>query len=59
MTTQHRKFVYSQVVTMILDPVMRWIEICRVLSARKDLLSYQVEQPLLTRYSLPSKVIVD
>ena len=36
-----------------------WIEICTVQSARADLLSNIVELAWLTRYPLPSKVIVD
>ena len=36
-----------------------WIEICAVPSARADLVANQVELAWLTRYPLPSKVIVD
>ena len=43
----------------MIDPVTGWIEICAVPSARVDLVANQVELAWLTRYHLPSKVIVD
>ena len=43
----------------MIDPATGWIEIHTVLSARADLVAYQVELDWLTHYSLPSKVIVD
>ena len=58
MTTKNGKTVYLQAVTMI-DPATGCIEICTVLSAREDLVSNIVELAWLTRYPLPSKVIVD
>ena len=50
--------VYLQAVTMI-DPATGWVEIRAVPSARADLVANQVELAWLTRYPLPSKVIVD
>ena len=47
-----------QAVTMI-DPATGSIEIRREASARADLASNIVKLEWLTRYSLPSKVIVD
>ena len=58
MTTKNRKTVYFQAVTMI-DPATGWIEIHIAPSARADLVSNIVELAWLTRYPLPSKVIVD
>ena len=43
----------------MIDPVTGWIEIRTVPSACADLVSNIVELAWLTRYSLPSKVIVD
>ena len=58
MTTKNRKTVYLQAVTII-DPATGWIEIHTVPSARADLVSNIVELAWLTRYPLPSKVIID
>ena len=58
MTTKSGKTVYLQAITII-DPATGWIEIRTVLSARADLVSNIVELAWLTRYPLPSKVIVD
>ena len=58
MTTENGKAVCSQAVAMI-DPAIGWIEICTVPSNRADLVSNIVELAWLTRYQLPSKVIVD
>ena len=58
MTTKNRKTVYLQAVTMIY-PVTGWIESCMVPSACVGLVSNQVELAWLTRYPLPSKVIVN
>ena len=43
----------------MIDPATGWIEIHTVSSARAELVSYIVEVAWLTRYPLPSKVIVD
>ena len=56
--TQKGHSVYLQAVTMI-DPATGWVEIRAVPSARADLVANQVELAWLTRYPLPSKVIVD
>ena len=58
MTTKNGKTVYLQAIKMI-DPATGWIEICMILSASTDLVSNIVELAWLTKYSLPSKVIVD
>ena len=58
MTTKNRKTVYLQAVTMI-DLATAWIEIRMVPSACTYLVSNIVELSWLTRYPLPSKVIVD
>ena len=58
MTTKNEKTLYLQAVTMI-DPATGWIKICTVPSTRADLVSNIVELAWLTRYPLPSKVIVD
>ena len=58
MTTKNGKTVYLQAVTMI-DSATGWIKVCLVTSARADLVSNIVELAWLTRYPLPSKVIVD
>ena len=58
MTTKNRKTVYLQAVTMR-DPATGWIEIRTVPSTHVDPVSIKVELILLTRYPLPSKVIVD
>ena len=58
MTTKNGKIVDLQAVTMI-DPAIGWIEICMVPSAHVDLVSNIVKLAWLTRYTLPSKVIVD
>ena len=58
MSTKNGKTVYLQAVIMI-DPATGWIEICRVSSACADLVSNIVELAWLTRYPLPSKVIMD
>ena len=58
MTTKNGKTVYLQAVTMI-DPATSWIEICTIPSAHVDLVSNIIELAWLTRYPLPSKVIVD
>ena len=58
MTTKSGKAIYFQAVTMI-DPATGWMEICTVPSARADLVSNIVELAWLTRYPLPSKVILD
>ena len=55
--TINRKTVNLQAVTMI-DTATGWIEICTAPSARADLESNIEELAWLTRYSLPSKVIV-
>ena len=54
---QNGNTVYLQAVTMI-DPASGWIKICRVPSARTDLVSNVIELAWLTRYQLPTKVIV-
>ena len=41
------------------DPARSWIEIYILPSARADLLANQVELACITRYPLPSKVIVE
>ena len=43
----------------MIDPAIGWIEICTVPSARVNLVSNILELAWLTRYPLPSKVIVD
>ena len=43
----------------MIDPATDWIQIRTVPSARTDLVSNIVELVWLTRYPLPSKVIVD
>ena len=43
----------------MIDPATGWVEIRTVPSARADLVANQVELAWLTRYPLPSKVIVD
>ena len=58
MTTKSGKSVWLQAVTMI-DLTTDWIEIRTVPSAWVDLKAYQVELVWITRYQLPSKVIVD
>ena len=58
MTTKNEETVDLQPVTMI-DAAMGWIEICTVPSAYTDLVSNIVELAWLTRYPLPSKIIVD
>ena len=58
MTTKSGKSAYLQAVTMI-DPVTGLIEIRTVSSAWTDLVANQVELSWLTRYPLPSNVIVD
>ena len=58
MTTKNGKTVYLQAVTMI-DPATGWIEIRTVPSARVDLVSNIVELAWLSRYPLPSQVVVD
>ena len=58
MTTKNKKSVYLQAITII-DPAMGWIEMCTIPLARADLVSNQVELAWLTRFPLPSKVIVD
>ena len=57
MTTKNGKTVCLQAVTMI-DPAIGWIEICKVPSARADLVYDIVELTWLTRYPLPNQVIV-
>ena len=58
LNTKKGHSVYLQAVTMI-DPATGWVEIRTVPSARADLVANQVELAWLTRYPLPSKVIVD
>ena len=58
MTTTEGRTVHLRAVTMI-DPATGWIEIREVDSARADLVANQVELAWLTRYPLPSKVILD
>ena len=58
MTTKNGKSIYLQAVTII-DPVSGWIEICTVPSEYADLVSNVVELSWLSRYPLPSKVIVE
>ena len=58
LNTKKGHSVYLQAVTMI-DSATGWVEICAVPSARADLVANQVELAWLTRYPLPSKVIVD
>ena len=58
MTTKNGKTVYLQAVIMI-DPATGWIELYTVPSARAYLVSNIVEIVWLTRYSLPSNIIVD
>ena len=58
MTTKNRRTVYFQAVTNK-DPATGWIEIRTVPSSRADLVSNIVELVWLTRYPLPSKVILD
>ena len=43
----------------MIDTATGWIEICTAPSARADLESNIEELAWLTRYSLPSKIIVD
>ena len=58
MTIKNGKTVYLKAVTII-DPAIGWIESRTVPSTRADLVSSIVELSWLTRYPLPSKVIVD
>ena len=58
MTAKNGKAVYLQAVTMIV-PATDWIEIHTALFTRTDLVSNIVELAWLTRYPIPSKVIVD
>ena len=58
MTIENVKTVYLQAVNMI-DPAICCIEIRTVPSAHTDLVSNMVQLVWLTRYPLPSKVIVD
>ena len=58
MSIKNGKNIYLQVVTVI-DPATGWIEIHTVPSACADLVSNIVELGWLTRYPLPSNVIVD
>ena len=58
MITKNGKTVYLQAVIMM-DTATGWIEICTGHSARANLVSYIVELAWLTRYPLPSKVIVE
>ena len=58
MINKNGKTVHLQAVTMI-DPATGWIKICMVPSAYADLGSNIVELAWLTRYPLPSKIIVD
>ena len=43
----------------MIDPATGWVEIRAVPSARADLVANQVELAWLTRYPLPTKVILD
>ena len=43
----------------MIDPVTGWVELRVVKSSRVDLVANQVELAWLTRYPLPSKVILD
>ena len=58
MTTDKGRTVHLRAVTMI-DPATGWIEIRTVDSARADLVANQVELAWLTRYPLPTKVVLD
>ena len=58
MATKNLKNICLQVVTMI-DPATGWIEVCMLSSACAYLVSIILEPAWLTRYLLPSKVIVD
>ena len=58
MTTKSGKSVYLQAITMI-DPATGWIEIRAFLAVWADLVVNLLELAWLTRYPLPSKVIVD
>ena len=58
MTNKNGKTIYLQAVTMI-DPATGWIKICTLPSVRAALVSDTAELARLTRYPLPSKVIVD
>ena len=57
MTAKSGNPVYLQAVTMI-NPATFWREICTIPSVRVDLIANQVELAWLTRYPLPSKVIL-
>ena len=56
--TKNGNTVYLQAITMI-DPATGWVEIRAVPSARADLVANQVELAWLTRYPLPTKVVLD
>ena len=43
----------------MIDPATGWIKICTVDSTRADLVANQVELAWLTRYPLPTKVVLD
>ena len=58
MTTKSGKSVYFQVIIMI-DPATGWIEIYAIPAVLEDLVAKLVELPWLTRYPLPSNVMVD
>ena len=58
MTAKSGKSVKLQAVAMI-NLAMGWMETYTVPSSQVDLVSNQVELAELTRYPLPSKVIVD
>ena len=58
MTTKSGKSIYLQAITMY-EPTTGWIEIYTVPGTQEDLGANLVELSWITRYPLPSKVIVD
>ena len=58
MTTKSVKSVYLQAITTT-DPATGWIEIHSFQATFVDLVANLIEVAWLTRYQLPSKVIVD
>ena len=59
MTTKSGKSISLLIVIIIVGPATDWTEIRTVPSAQAELVSNEVELTWLTRYPLPSKVIVD
>ena len=58
MTTDKGRKVYLQAITMI-DPATGWIEMKAVPSACADLVANQADLAWLTRYPLPTKILLD